>query len=85
MKWCIAWVECMWLRLLARGDGIVVRSASCQRLAPLVASSKSIEELSKNFIMINCEDDEEPDYPSFKPVRLSVYTVAVFWGLMSLR
>ena len=57
----------------------VVATASCQKLKPLIAESNSVEELSKNFIMVHCEDEEEPSHPSFKPVTwLDVWTGSRF-------
>jgi hypothetical protein len=34
----------------------------------MFSESKSIEELSRNFIMVNCLDEEEPVHAVFKPV-----------------
>jgi hypothetical protein len=46
-----------------------IRPGACKRLQPEVAGNKGIAELSKEFVMINCEDDEEPLHQKFKPVR----------------
>ncbi len=56
------------------GGGV---SGACKRLAPEVAGSKGILELSKQFVMINCEDDEEPMHEKFKPVRCALLLVCV--------
>ena len=34
----------------------------------MFSESKSIEELSRNFIMVHCLDEEEPVHAVFKPV-----------------
>lgn len=36
----------------------------------MFSESKSIEELSRNFIMVNCLDEEEPVHAVFKPVSV---------------
>ena len=44
---------------------------ACKRLAPEIAGSRAIAEMSKHFVMVNCEDDEEPLHNKFKPVSYS--------------
>lgn len=40
---------------------------ACKKFAPRFASSEEILELSKEFVMINCQDDEEPNDEKFRP------------------
>uniref|UniRef100_A0A915HYS8 Thioredoxin domain-containing protein n=1 Tax=Romanomermis culicivorax TaxID=13658 RepID=A0A915HYS8_ROMCU len=40
---------------------------ACQNLKKTFAKAKAIQDMAKNFIMVNCEDDEEPWEEDFSP------------------
>lgn len=40
---------------------------SCKKIGLKFQSDKELIELSRNFVMISCYDDEEPDYDDFRP------------------
>lgn len=40
---------------------------ACKRLKPSVADSREMQELSRDFVMINIQDEEEPDDEKYKP------------------
>lgn len=40
---------------------------ACKALKPQVVNNKAIEEFSTNYVMVNVEDEEEPNDPDFAP------------------
>ena len=48
---------------------------SCKKIGLKFQSDKELIELSRNFVMISCYDDEEPDYDDFRP---GMYGTALF-------
>lgn len=46
---------------------------TCKKVGAKFQQDEEILELSKNFVMICCIDDEEPDYDEFHPGKYSCF------------
>ena len=56
---------------------------SCKKTGAKFQNDKELLELSRNFVMISCYDNEEPDYDEFRPGSDCVVSVICRWNLLS--
>lgn len=56
---------------------------TCKKTGVKFQNDKELLELSRNFVMISCYDNEEPDFDEFRPGRDFEFSAICRWDLLS--